>query len=210
MLTRFSGATFECSGSDGAVLTMPQGAYREDLKNISRFKDYALTHAESWYEYANGPCGREIGNGELHVVTGCDKTTTWGIATYSHLQSKRPKGSVTMLSFEAVGTECHGRRPSYPTYAWGYKGTAEAKVGPETDELMDLWIPGSAPLRNQCTFIRFLTPALDEDNWECLQLKVAASATERAWAQSLKKPFASVTSVISSLPGMLFPVSYIN
>ena len=188
---------------------MPQGAYHEDLKNITRFRDYAVAHAESWYEYANGPCGREIGNGELHMVTGCDKTTAWGIATYSHLQSKRPEGSVTLLSFEAVGEEGHGRQPSYPTYAWDYKGAVEAKVGPEEDELMDslLGVQGSTFPRNQCTFIRSLTPAFGQDDWERLQLKVAASAEQQASAQSPKNPFASVLGAISSLPGMLFPVS---
>ena len=186
---------------------MPQGAYHEDLKNISRFRDYAVAHAESWYEYANGLCGREIGNGELHMVTGCDKTTAWGIATYSHLQSKRPEGSVTLLSFEAVGNEGHGRRSSYPTYAWDYKGAVEAKVGPEGDELMDLGAQGSTFPRNQCTFIRSLTPAFGQDDWERLQLKVAASAEEQASAQSPKNAFASVLGAISSLSGMLFPVS---
>ena len=183
---------------------MPQGAYHEDLKNISRFRDYALTHAERWYQYANGPCGREVGNGELHMVTGCDKTTAWGIATYSYLQSKRPEGSATLLSFEAVGNERHGLQP----YAWDYKGSVEAKVGPEEDELMDLWIQGSALPRNQCTFIRSITPALGQDDWERLQLKIAASAEERASAQPLEISFTSVLGAISSLPGMLFPVSY--
>ena len=182
---------------------MPQGAYHEDLNNICRFRDYALTHAKSWYEYANGPCGREIGNGKLHMVTGCDKTTSWGMAVYSHVQSKRPEGSVTLLSFQAVDNERHGRQP----YTWDYKGTVEAKVGPEEDELVDLGFQGSALPRNQCTFIRSLTAAFGEDEWERLQLKVAALAEERASRQSPKSPFASVSGAISSLPGMLFPVS---
>ena len=186
---------------------MPQGAYHEDLKNISGLRDYALTHIESWYQYANGPRGREIGNGKLHVVTGCDKTTSWGIATYSHLQSERPEGSVTLLNFEAVGNERRGRQPSYPTYAWDNKGAVEAKVGPEEDELMDLGVQDSAPLRNQCTFIRSLTITLGYDDWERLQMKVAASAKNRASQQSPKNPFASVLGAISSLPGMLLPVS---
>ena len=186
---------------------MPQGAYHEDLKNISRFRDYALIHAESWYQYANGSRGREIGNGKLHMVTGCDKTTAWGIATYSHPQSKRPEGSVTLLNFEAVGHDRPGRQPSYPTYAWDYKGAMEAKVGPEEDEFMDLGVQGSAPLRNQCTFIRSLTPTLGHDDWERLQLKVSASAKDRTLEQSPKNPFRSILDAISSLPGMLFPVS---
>ncbi|KIJ99823.1 hypothetical protein K443DRAFT_157558 [Laccaria amethystina LaAM-08-1] len=76
------GTTFQCSDSDGALLVMPQGTHDEDLRNVSRFRDYTSLHAESWYQYANGPCGREIGNAELHLVTGCDKKTLWGIAAY--------------------------------------------------------------------------------------------------------------------------------
>ena len=182
---------------------MPQGAYHEDLKNISRFRNYALKHAESWYEYANGPCGREIGNGELHMVTGCDKTTSWGIATYSHLQSKRPEGSMMLLSFEAVGNERHGRQP----YAWDCKGEVEARVGPEDEELANLGVQDSAPPRNQCTFIRSIKPTLGQDDWERLQSKVAALVEEPASAQPLDIPFTSVLGVISPLPGMFFPVS---
>ena len=185
---------------------MPHGAYDEDLKNISRFRNYAWTHADSWYQYANGPRGREIGNGKLHLVTGCDKTTAWGIATYSHLQSKRPEGSVTLLNFEAVSNERHGRQTLYTTYAWDYKGTVVTKVGPEEDELMDLGVQGSGPLRNQCTFIRSLTLTLGHDDWERLQLKVAASAEDRASEQP-KNVWASVLGAISSLPGILSLVS---
>ena len=142
------------------------------------------------------------------MVTGCDKTTSWGIATYSHLQSKRPEGSVTLLNFEAVRNECHVRQPLYPAYAWDYMGAlVEAKVGPEEEELMGLGVQGSTPLLNRCTFIRSLTPTLGHVDWERLQLKVAASAKDRASEQSPKNPFASVLGAIGSLPGMLFPVS---
>ncbi|EDR11697.1 uncharacterized protein LACBIDRAFT_314198 [Laccaria bicolor S238N-H82] len=193
-------AIFECSGSDGAILAMPKGAYDEDLKNIRRFREYTLIHAESWYQYANGPCGREIGNGELHLVTGCDKTTSWGIATYSHLQSKRPEDNVSLLRFNPVGNERQGR---YATYEWDYVGVAQAKSGPEEDELMDLGVNDSVPLRNQCTFTRSLTPAFGDDDWERLQLKVASSVKDEASMRSPKSPFPLVLGAISSLPGRI-------
>ncbi|KIJ99825.1 hypothetical protein K443DRAFT_679658 [Laccaria amethystina LaAM-08-1] len=196
-------AIFECSGSDGAILAMPQGAYDEDLKNIRRFREYTLIHAESWYQYANGPCGREIGNGDLHLVTGCDKTTSWGIATYSHLQSKRPEDNVSLLRFNPVGDERRGRHSSYTTYEWDYEGAAEAKFGPEEDELLDLGITDSVPPRNQCTFIRSLTPAFGDDDWERLQLKVASSVKNQATVRSPKSPFPSVLGAISSLSGRI-------
>ena len=178
---------------------MPQGAHHEELNNIRRFREYALIHAESWYQYANGPCGREIGNGELHLVTGCDKTTSWGIAAYSHLQSKRPEDNVSLLRFNPVRNERQGRHSSYMTYEWDHDGVAEANSGPEEDELMDLGVYGSVPPRNQCTFIRSLTPAFGDDDWERIQLKVASSVKDQATVRSPKGPFPSVLGAISSL-----------
>jgi hypothetical protein len=187
---------------------MPQGAYHEDLKNIRRFREYALIHAESWYQYANGPCGREIGNGELHLVTGCDKTTSWGIATYSHLQSELLKDNVSLLRFNPVGNERQGRYSSYTAYEWDYEGVAEAKFGPEEEELqMDLGVDGSVPPRNQCTFIRSLTPAFGKDDWERLEMKVESSVKDEATVRSPKSPFSSVSGAISSLSSTLSPAS---
>jgi hypothetical protein len=186
---------------------MPQGVYHEDLKNFGRFREYALIHAESWYQYANGPCGREIGNGELHLVTGCDKTTSWGLATYSHIQSERSEDKVSLLRFNPVGNERQGRHSSYTTYEWDYDGLAEAKSGPEEDELVDLEINGSFPPRNQCTFIRSLTLAFGDDDWKRLQLEVASSVKDQATVRFLKSPFPSVLGAISALAGVLSPAS---
>ena len=184
---------------------MPQGAHDEDLRNISRFRDYTSLHAESWYQYANGPCGREIGNGELHLVTGCDKTTSWGLAAYSHAQSKRVEDDVTLLNFN-VSNEA--RHSLYPTFVWDQQGAADVKTGPEDDELMDPpEVHAVRPLRNQCTFIRSLTPALGDDNWERLQAKAAASADDRKSARSPEGPLPSAFGAVSSLSGTLLSVS---
>ena len=184
---------------------MPQGAHDADLENISRFRDYASLHAESWYQYANGPCGREIGNAELHLVTGCDKTTSWGIAAYSHTQSKRVEDNVTLLNFNISNEAQHSLSPTFP---WDQRGAADVKAGPEDEELIDLLeVHAVRPLRNQCTFIRSLTPALGDDEWERLQAKVAASADDLKSARSPESPLASVFGAVSSLPGTLLSVS---
>ena len=185
---------------------MPQGAYHEDLQNIVTFKKYVSIHTESWYVYAIRR-GRQVGNKELRVVTGCDKTTSWGIATYSHFQSDRPKDNVSLLRFNPVGNERQGRYPSHTTYEWDYAGVLEAKFGPEEVELMNLGVNGSEPLRNQCTFIRAHTPAIGVDDWERLELKVAASVTDQASVLSSKSPFPSVSGAISSLSSTLSPAS---
>ena len=185
---------------------MPQGAYHEDLKNIMTFREYVLIHAESWYLYAKGR-GRQVGNKELHVVTGCDKTTSWGVATYLHLQSKRPGDNVSLLRFDSVGNERQGRHSSYTAYEWDYANVLEAKSGPEEAELMNLAVNASLPPRNQCTFIRSLTPAIGLDDWERLELKVAALVKDQASLRSPKSPFTSVSGAISSLSSMLSPAS---
>ena len=186
---------------------MPQGAYHEDLKNIMTFREYVFIHAESWYVYAKGR-GRQVKNNELHVVTGCDKTTSWGLATYSHLQSNRPEDDVSLLRFTPVRNERQGRHSSYTTYEWDYASVVEAKSGPEEDELMNLvGVNGSAPPRNQCTFIRSLTPAIGVDDWERLELKVASLVKDQASVRSPKSPFPSVSGAISSLSSTLSPAS---
>jgi len=185
---------------------MPQGAYHEDLKNIMTFREYVLNHAESWYVYAKGR-GRQVGNKELHVVTGCDKTTSWGIATYSHLQSKRPEDNVSLLRFNPVDNERQRRQSSYTTYEWDYESVVEAKFGPEEEELVNLGVNGFVPPRNQCTFIRSLTPGIGVDDWERLESKVATLVKDQASVRSPKSPFPSVSDAISSLSSTLSPAS---
>ena len=186
---------------------MPQGAHDEDLRNISRFRDYASLHAESWYQYAKGTCGREIDNAELHLVTGCDKTTSWGVAAYSHAQSKRVEDDETLLNFN-VRSELEARHSLSPAFVWYQQGAADVKAGPEDDELMDLpEVHAVRPLRNQCTFIRSLTLALGDADWERLQAKVATSADDRKSARSPENPLPSVFGAVISLSGMLLSVS---
>ena len=84
----------------------------------------------------------------------------------------------------------------------------EAKSGPEEDELMNLvGVNGSVPPRNQCTFIRSLTPAIGVDDWERLELKVASLVKDQASVRSPKSPFPSVSGAISALSSTLSPAS---
>ncbi|KAJ7227488.1 hypothetical protein GGX14DRAFT_315144, partial [Mycena pura] len=74
---------FNCSGSMGAVLALPHGAHVEKLANLENLRRYAAKNAYSWYEYVNGPDrGRGLENGTLCVVTGWEKSRSWGIASF--------------------------------------------------------------------------------------------------------------------------------
>ncbi|KDR78144.1 hypothetical protein GALMADRAFT_17050, partial [Galerina marginata CBS 339.88] len=78
-----NGFTFESSATEGAILTMPVGANSEDVASIAKFRKYMVANAEHWYRYILDVRGREPQNGDVLLVTGWDKTTAWGMATFS-------------------------------------------------------------------------------------------------------------------------------
>ncbi|KAJ7603707.1 hypothetical protein DFH06DRAFT_328593 [Mycena polygramma] len=73
---------FNCDGPQGAVLALPDGSLVQQLRNVENMRTYAAKYADSWYEYINGPRGRGLMNGDLYLVTGCEKTRSWGMASY--------------------------------------------------------------------------------------------------------------------------------
>ncbi|KAI3610116.1 hypothetical protein WG66_007409, partial [Moniliophthora roreri] len=78
------GWDFTSSGTEGALLILPEGASQEDHENEDAFDNYAAKNAISWYEHVNGHLGRRLGGNALMVVTGVDKTTAWGVASFSN------------------------------------------------------------------------------------------------------------------------------
>ncbi|KAJ7822560.1 hypothetical protein B0H14DRAFT_1318695 [Mycena olivaceomarginata] len=73
---------FKCRGEDGAVLALPHGAHLEKLRSIASMRRYAAKHAESWYKYVNETRERELVNGSLYLITGCEKAQSWGMAIF--------------------------------------------------------------------------------------------------------------------------------
>ena len=134
---------------------MPNGAYHENLLNEEKFDKIAKQNAENWYKFAIGSCGRKIGNGQIRLVTGCDKTNLWGIATYA---DGLPR-SITLAADTAQ---------SPVEYTWDYQGRVEAKAGPRLDEFLDDAGNQEYPrdTRNQCTFLRCFTVSLGDDEWK--------------------------------------------
>ena len=113
--------------TEGAVLLLPEGASRKDLWNYQRhFQQYAMQNALCWYQFANVYLGREIPNGSLILVTGCDMASSWGIASFPSLSSD-------------MEIELH-LRPSYRgTYAWKTNvGSATVRTSPGHQLISDL------------------------------------------------------------------------
>ncbi|KAJ7672364.1 hypothetical protein DFH06DRAFT_1363139 [Mycena polygramma] len=73
---------FGCDALQGAVLALPDGALLQKLTNVENMRTYAAEHADSWYKYINGARGRGISNGDLYLVTGCEKAQSWGMASF--------------------------------------------------------------------------------------------------------------------------------
>ncbi|KAJ2923136.1 hypothetical protein H1R20_g13958, partial [Candolleomyces eurysporus] len=153
--------SFQSGESEGAILTLPEGAIHEDVRNLTKFREYAALHAPSWYRFANGVCGREIENGELHLVTGCDKTTSWGMATFSRLSSQVAVPTSLDFRFDTDADGC--------ICSWEQAGNAEVKSNSNAQD------SEGNRFRNQCTFIRSYTVTLSEEEWAKVQASVEVS-----------------------------------
>ena len=137
---------------------MPREARSEDLGNFARFKKYAAANVAHWYKFVNGPRGREVKNGDVRLVVGFDKTTSWGIATFAnHTQNN------CRLRFGPLEGD------SASTYTWSeYSGVADVRAGPDSDENDELKRDGDPPdvhFENQCLFVRTLNVMLADDVW---------------------------------------------
>jgi hypothetical protein len=159
-LSLCSDIVFESSASEGAILTMPRGARSEKLGNKTKmFKKYAADNVASWYRYVNGPCGREAENGDIRLVVGFDKTTSWGIATFANQTQQNN------CRFKFGPLEGNSAR----TYSWSeYSGVADVRAGPDSDEIDELRIDGDPPdvqFENQCLFVRTLNVTVADDVW---------------------------------------------
>ena len=155
-LSLFSDIVFESSTSEGAILIMPRGARSEDLGNLARFREYAAANVAHWYRYVNGPRGREAKNGDVRLVVGFDKTTSWGIASFPN----QTKQNSCILKFGPLEGD---------SARWSeHSGVAEVKAGPGSDEIDELRIDSDPPdvrFENQCLFVRTLNVTLSDDAW---------------------------------------------
>ncbi|KAJ6514734.1 hypothetical protein DFH09DRAFT_252777 [Mycena vulgaris] len=135
-----SSITFELQSKECAMLVLPEGASREKLLPVETFRAYVRRYSQQWYTFAGG---RLPPNGSLFVVTGCDKTASWGIATAS-----TASGCISVsLKFTVVGMVEGSLRPRYE---WQDFGSATIRNSREY---------GSPRTENQCIFIRgFFVP----------------------------------------------------
>lgn len=84
-------ATFRVKSSfnHGALLVLPEGASREDLMTERDFQGHALRYGLAWYRHAREVRRRICPNGSLYLVTGVDKTRSWGLTSFSTTSDMR-------------------------------------------------------------------------------------------------------------------------
>jgi len=148
---------------------MPVGAVSHDLENILAFSDYIAANAYKWYKFALTVRGRKVANGQIRVVTGCDKTTSWGMAALSNMSQQRK----SQLRFKAM--EDAKEATSTTAYTWEYSGMAEVRACPDINESIglrdnedgsvDVSPPSDQQFSNQCLFVRTLNATLHDDVW---------------------------------------------
>src|ERR1700733_1380950 len=135
-----AGYSFTSTSSEAAILALPEGAGRQNLRNLTKFRRHAIQNTLRWYQFVNSTLGREAPNGSLYLVTGCDKSTTWGIASVSGASGS------SSLSLKAVAAQIAEARVSY-SYSWETHSPATVRVGPDLCDGLD-------QLQNQCVFLR--------------------------------------------------------
>jgi len=142
---------------------MPDGGNAEDLLNHKLVKKYIAKHAKSWYNYIREDRGREVKNGDIRLVIGFDKVSSWGIATFSKNVEERVR-----LEFKTIDSD----QPASRTHVWDCVGGGSGRVGPQEEEMDGLVTlsnsESESTIKNQTVFVRTLNFNLKGDAWDAL------------------------------------------
>ena len=144
-----SGATgykFNMSSNEGAVLILPEGAERHDVRDPQPFFEQASRHAETWYHFAEENLGRIISHDSIYVITGFHKAPSWGLAGYHNEQGNSDFSAQFIVGGREAGNLAAG-------YTWETTRSMDWRVGP-FDGL---------GIANQSVFIRGFKIALRSD-----------------------------------------------
>ncbi|KAF9045009.1 hypothetical protein BJ165DRAFT_1540818 [Panaeolus papilionaceus] len=156
---------FELSSSEGAVLALPDGAQSYDLQeDVVSWTNYMRANLGQWYKYTIGTLGRNVRNGDIRLITGCDKTTFWGVAVAEHPSFVPEKCWLHFRPSAAATTDSE-------VHTWDYSGVVSSRTGPSQDEIGELdWDMATyrANNPNQCVCVRLMTRTLPKDEWRSI------------------------------------------
>jgi hypothetical protein len=175
------GAVVEVSTSSKAtaILLLPDGASRTNLRCLQIFRDYALKHAQRWYTFVNGDLGRMLDSGELYLVTGVDKSTSWSVAALEN-NAEGCEVSLKLKPAYAASVGSGGGTGAGASCAWEWECTSSfVNSGPRRGDEEEAWTD------NQTVFLR--------------GFKVAVRSTPLKLKNSVK-----VLSIVDAKPGDIF------
>ncbi|KAF9045012.1 hypothetical protein BJ165DRAFT_128796 [Panaeolus papilionaceus] len=156
---------FELSSSKGAVLALPDGAQSYDLQeDVVSWTNYMCANLGQWYKYTIGTLGRNVRNGDIRLITGCDKTTFWGVAVAERPSFAPEKCWLRFLSPDAATSDSE-------VHTWDYSGVVSSRTGLSRDEIRELdWDTATyrANQPSQCVCVRSMTRTLPKDEWRSI------------------------------------------
>ncbi|KAJ7717119.1 hypothetical protein DFH07DRAFT_762103, partial [Mycena maculata] len=138
-----AGASIEISTDSGSketgLLLLPHGASRWDLRQLKKFRDVAMKHGESWYEFINGSLDRMLGVGDLYLITGVTKSESCIVGA---IENQAGGGKVAMKLKAAQVASTGASR----TWEWE-NASSSPDSGPR-------YRPGEGSQHNQTVFLR--------------------------------------------------------
>ncbi|KAF5375311.1 hypothetical protein D9757_009681 [Collybiopsis confluens] len=78
-----TGLSLRSPSTSGALLILPEGGKSTNSQHLIKFRQHAAECAKSWYDFVNGPLARGVHNDAIYLVTGCDMTRAWGVASFT-------------------------------------------------------------------------------------------------------------------------------
>ncbi|KAJ7612343.1 hypothetical protein DFH06DRAFT_1484945 [Mycena polygramma] len=146
---------FRCNGPQGAVLALPDGSHVQKLRNVESMRTYAAKHADGWYKYVKGARGRELANGDLYLVTGWEKTRSWGMASYHNVGLNE--------QFQLLFKRTAVAGATYNPYRWG---GIKGQLDPSRNKCHDP--PSTNNTGNQTVFVHGWSISLPTGLWGTL------------------------------------------
>ncbi|KAH8984040.1 hypothetical protein EDB92DRAFT_1951101 [Lactarius akahatsu] len=128
--------SFSCTKKQGAVLTLPVAAQREDTLTQDHFRKWITTHIDSWFAFTQ-KLGLGTGMGDIILVTGYHRTRSWSNITFNEVQTD----AQFSLGVEVAGA--FGASVNWRASSLRIQG-AVPNHGPSGENLPE----------NQCIFIR--------------------------------------------------------
>ena len=137
------------TAKEAAILIMPGGATTQNLLNTWGVRDAITRNAKDWYTFTRTTRGRCVRNGDIRVVVGVDKVSSWGIATSACDSSQ-------------TASYVFKNHPTH-SYQWDCIG-GSGRVGPQKREIRGLIEDNGVP-ENQCVFVRTINFTLSGKMW---------------------------------------------